>query len=117
VTALPPSSELIPVVSDADALSDQQFFAEHTDRLYRLPPGWAIRSRGRRVLLPTPLAVPAPHPDSDTEAAAERAWWDAAYPYLPPQARAAIARAARKAGRPKPHGPLGRGAPAARGPP
>jgi len=89
-------------VSLADILGDQQFFVDRPHRRYRLRRGWAVRRRGRGVFLRTALPEQHRYDTQDaSEAEAERAWWECAWPMLPPGARAALAKAARgqKAGR------------------
>jgi len=82
MTAPAPLPDQIPTVTDADVSDDQQLFADHPRRQYRLRPGWAVRRRARGVFLRTPLP-------------ADRVRWTAAFPYLSPLARAELAKAAR----------------------
>jgi hypothetical protein len=93
VSALTDAIPAASAVNPADAFSDHQFFADHPQRCYRIRPGWAIRRRPRGVFLRTPLSFG--HRYVDTEASAEAAWWEAAYPFLSPLERQAMAKAAR----------------------
>ena len=90
-----------PPVTPAEILEDQQWFADHPHRQYRLRPGWALRRRSRCVFLRTPHTDTRTYPDS--ERLAERLWWENAWPHLSPLARARLAKDARW--RPKPRPP------------
>lgn len=82
-------------VSFADVLNDQQWFADHPHRQYRLRPGWVVRRCIGNTYLRTPLADNRHHPD-DNERRAEQIWWTAAWPDLSPLARAKLAKEARQ---------------------
>jgi hypothetical protein len=53
-----------------------------------------MRRRGRNIFLRASL--PSPHPYVDTENAAERAWWECAYPFSSPLEHQEMAKAARR---------------------
>jgi len=82
-----------PAVTQEDVFSDQQWFADHPSRQYRLRDGWTVRRRARGVFLRTPLASDRRYPDND-ERLAEFVWWAAAFPHLSPQERKALAKTA-----------------------
>ena len=82
----------LPVVLQADVFDDQQWFADHPGRQYRLRSGWAVRRRSRGVFLRVPMSCPV-YAD---EAAAERVGWESACPDLDPKARDELAKAARR---------------------
>lgn len=89
------------VVTDDDTFADQQFTADHPGRRYHRRPGadgsvWLIRRRGRAYL--RTLARPAIG-CPDTDEALRRAWFEAAWPDLPPTTRAGLIEDARKAER------------------
>ena len=84
----------LPTVSITEAFEDQQWFSDNPHRQYRLRPGWAVRRRGRDTFLRTPHEE-CPYPDN-SEAAAERLWWQSAWPELAPLERGALAKAARR---------------------
>jgi hypothetical protein len=91
--------ETRPIVTEADALGDRNWFAEHPGRRYRHRPGpdrtvWLIRHRGGGVYLRT-LATPAiSYPDADE--ALRQLWFEAAWPDLDPEQRAELVKEARK---------------------
>jgi hypothetical protein len=94
----------IATVSAADAIDDHGWFSRHPQRRYRVRPGWVVRRRGgvflRAVILPSD-----PVYRGDDEGSAEAAWWASAYPHLSPEARAQMAREARRAAKAATHKP------------
>lgn len=80
------------MIALADVFGDQQWFFEHAGRQYCIRPGWAVR-HCRGAYLRVPASLPAGYPN--TEAAAEAAWWAAAWPDLTAAQRAKLAKAAR----------------------
>jgi hypothetical protein len=93
VTALTPRCGVIPIVSDANALDDARWFADHPERQFRLRDGLVVRRRGRGIFLRTPTSMSA---DPESERLAERIWWLAAHSSPSPPARHELMKAARR---------------------
>ena len=85
----------LPIVPQADSLDDIQWFFERSHRRFRLRRGWAVRRRADDVFLRTPFSGARIYPD-DSEACAERIWWESAWPELAPRERHKLLKAARR---------------------
>jgi hypothetical protein len=81
--------------ADSEAGSDAGWFDEHPKRRYRMRPGWAVRRVGGVCLRTEIPTMPA----EDSESAAERAWWAAAWPQLDEKTRDKVMRKARRRAR------------------
>jgi len=84
-------------ITDADAVDNKGWFADHLDRRSRARAGggatWLIRRRGGDVFLRT-FAQPAKAPTSEDEIEAQ--WWLAAWPNLSPKEREELTKASRR---------------------
>jgi hypothetical protein len=85
---------VIPAVSELAAGADRYWLADHPQRRYHLRPGWVIRARGRGVFLRATVTLPSGYPD--IEAAAEAAWWSAAFPSQTPECQQKMAKTPRR---------------------
>ena len=81
------------LVTAGDRAEDIEFFDRHPERNYRIGSRWIVRRR-RDVLLRTPRAPG--HRYLDTEGEAEAAWWATAWAELSAEARAEMAKRARR---------------------
>ena len=85
---------MIAAVNQPDVVADKAFFDRNPQRRYRFGTRWVTRRRGRDIYLR--VLLPPQHRYVDTEAGAELAWWDCAYPFLTPIARRRLAAEARR---------------------
>jgi hypothetical protein len=88
------------VSTDSDVRDDQQWFADHPGRQYRLRRGWAVR-RHSRVFLRAPIAASSSVTYPDDEGQAEAIWWRSAWSELPPETRNKLMMDARRKGKPR----------------